>query len=228
MDVNATPELFNANDVPALVRYLSWQALATEFMCGIVARGIPLAPNRDQRRALMHQVRTENTHATWLVKRVAELGADVPEQNEDLLAMQNELVQICDNSWIDYLAAGQVAMRGYMAPYVRALEMLWTEDEEVGGFNRDVLTPEIAAHFKRALSDLVLELQSREGDIRTEALEEARTAENKAFEIFQTYIALSFPMLVEMGVDTEDLQSELVTQREMFWSRLSEVVGDVA
>lgn len=142
-----TAELMNPEDIPALCRYLSWHALATEFMCGIVARGIPLAPTRDIRRALMHQVRTENTHASWLVSRVVELGGEVPEKDDALRELQDDLVRICDRSWLEYLAAGQVAMRGYMGPYLRALEVLWDRDEQVGGFSRDVLAPEVAAHF---------------------------------------------------------------------------------
>ena len=113
---SAAPELMDPEMIPSLCRYLSWHALATEFMCSVVARGIPLAPNRETKRALMHQVRSENSHASWLVKRVAELGGTVPEQDAELDALENELVAICDRSWLQYLAAAQVAMRAYMGP----------------------------------------------------------------------------------------------------------------
>lgn len=220
----AVPELVDPEDIPALCRYLSWHALATEFMCGIVARGIPLAPTRDIRRALMHQVRSENTHASWLVSRVVELGGEVPERDESLVQLQDDLVRICDRSWLEYLVAAQVAMRGYMGPYVRALEVLWDRDEQVGGFSREVLGPEVAAHFQRALGDLRTELTSRQGKDREEAFALAINTEEGAFGIFETFIARSYPMLEAFGVDIPSLVSEVSQQRQDFWTRLRDTL----
>src|SRR4051812_6402962 len=112
--------MIGAEDAPVVRRYLSWHALAAEFMCGIVARGIPLAETREQRKGLMHQIRTENSQAAWLVNRVEELGGTVPEQDDELKSLQAQLTDLCDRSWISFLACGEVALRGYMSPYIRA------------------------------------------------------------------------------------------------------------
>ena len=102
------PELISAEDAPAVRRYLSWHVLATEFMCGLVARGIPLAHTRcEQRRGLMHQIRTENTQAAWLVNRVQQLGGTVPEQDDELKSLQSQLAALCDRSWISLLRAAR-------------------------------------------------------------------------------------------------------------------------
>ena len=215
------PELVSPAETPAVRRYLAWHALAAEFMCGIVARGIPLAQTRDQKRALMHQIRTENTQATWLVARVVELGGTVPEQDDALREMQAELVPLCDRSWIDFLACGQVALRGYMGPYLSALSHLTSQDEAYDHFSTDVLIPEIGADFRRALGDLVEAFQSLPADQRQAAFDEARTAETQAFDVFCRFIATSYSMLESSGVDAAQLELEIVEERDKFWQRLA-------
>jgi hypothetical protein len=220
MPTTDVPDLVSPEDAVALRRYLAWHALAAEFMCGIVARGIPLAPTRDQRRALMHQIRTENSQADWLVKRVHELHGEVPEQDEGLRNLQQELAVLSDRSWLEYLACAQVAMRAYMNPYLRALAVIYRVDEEFEGFSREVLVPEIASHFKRALGDLRLELEQYNASERSAALATARNAEQKAFDVFLRFIATSYPALEALNVDTAGLQDELVASRLRFWEKL--------
>ncbi len=222
------PDLVDPIEAPALRRFLAWHALASEFMCGIVARGVPMTPTREQRRALMHQMRTENSQAEWLVKRVQELGGEVPEHDEALDELQAELIEICDRSWLEYLAGAQVAMRAYMNPYLRAMGVLFRIDEEYDGFAREVMTPEVAGHFRRALDDLRDELESYPPAERHGALDLAAAAEAEAFEVFRRFIATSYPALADLGVDTAGLEEELRAERDRFWQRLGESIDAVA
>lgn len=215
-------------DAAALREYLSWQALSSEFACGIVARGIPLAPTRDTRKALMHQVRTENSQAVWLVARVEELGGAVPEQDDELIALQSSWIELCDRGWLEFLACGQVALRGYTAPYINALGAVFELDETYDMFSRDVLVPEIQAHFRRALSDMEAALGSCPESEKEAALERARLAEEAAYELFTRFIATSYPMLAGLGVDTEGLRDEIAHDREHLWNRLDAALAHPA
>jgi hypothetical protein len=221
------PQLISVEDTPQILRYLSWQALGYEFMCGIVARGIPLAPTRDIRRALMHQTRTENSQAAWLVGQVEKLGGSVEEQDESLLVLQRELTPLCDQGWLEFLVCGQVALRAYMEPYLRAQTAMFQVEEEFGAFteefeiaSREVMIPEISAHFKQALYQMRNTLTALPPAERAAALDTAKESESKAFEIFKRFIALSYDMLEDAGVNTAVLGEEIAKERDQFWDRL--------
>lgn len=219
----AETELMTPEQTDALSRFLSWQALASELICVVVARGVPQAPTREQRRALLHQVRTEQSQGDWSVKRVAELGREVPERDPALDALREELVALCDQSWLDFLACGQIALRAYMAPFLRALPAVFAFDDEYEGFTRDVLVPEVRGHLGRAVSSLTAALA--QADDPKAALERAQEVESRAYAVFQQFIGAAFPPLEALGAETASIPAEMAEERARFWAAVTETTG---